>query len=130
MKFEGSYTELMHAGFGRAVMVVCYVMIVVATIGACTVYLVFCGNLLKNAFQIDATIPILLMSVVLAVASWVRSLRNIAFFSLLGLSTFVSRYAYSYYIIGDISLFIAMAVVLIYGFTHFEIKPLDHYVKI
>ena len=32
-------------------------------------------------------------------------------------------------VVGDIALFVAMAVVLIYGFTHFEIKPIDNYVR-
>lgn len=77
-------------------MVAVYAMIVLSVIGSCTVYLVFCGNLLKNAFNVDATLPIVLMACVLTVASWVKSLKDIAFFSLLG----------------DLALFVAMAVVV------------------
>ena len=44
---SSSFAELMQAGLGRVCSVIVYVMIVVSTLGACTVYLVFCGNLVN-----------------------------------------------------------------------------------
>ena len=51
------------------------------------------------------------MGTVLTIFSWVPSLRNISFFSLLG----------------DLALLVAMGVVVYYGATTYEIKPITQY---
>jgi amino acid permease len=106
-----SYAQVMQAAFGQTVGAIAGIIIVVTNLGACTVYLVFVGQLLQTAFGVTPYISIIASAGVLAVASWVKSLRNIAYFSLLG----------------DLSLVVAMTVVLVYAFNFFEIQPLSAY---
>jgi hypothetical protein len=115
MRHQGSYPELVRDAMPQSLkkftQVLIYGMIVFTVMGVCTVYLIFCGKLLLGSFDVDIYLPIAIMATVLAVFSWVPSLKGIAFFSLLG----------------DIALLLAMVVVVYYGFATYTIRPLDYY---
>jgi hypothetical protein len=91
-----------------------YFAIVLTVMGVCTVYLVFCGKLINNLFDLrcDTVIaPIVGMGSFLIVVSWLPSLKKISFLSL----------------VGDAALLVAMICVIVYGAHFYDLKPISEY---
>jgi hypothetical protein len=85
--------------------------------GVCTVYLVFCGKLIINLFELNCDVvipPIVGMGVFLAIVSWLPSLKKISFLSL----------------VGDAALVVAMICVIIYGAHFYDLKPISEYEQV
>mmetsp|Transcript_10590 Transcript_10590/g.17678 ORF Transcript_10590/g.17678 Transcript_10590/m.17678 type:complete len:447 (+) Transcript_10590:28-1368(+) len=119
MKHTGSYPDLLFAAlphpYGTICRFISFWMIFILVMGACTVYLVFCGTLLVKLFNADsATWSIIGMGCVLALISWTPRLKEVAFFSLMG----------------DVALLVAMGVVIAYGIVEFDLKPLSAYQQV
>ncbi|KAL6047109.1 Transmembrane amino acid transporter protein [Balamuthia mandrillaris] len=96
-----SYADLAQATFGKAAGMFTYVFMLIQGLGACAVYVVFCGDLLHAvSSKLSVAEYIIIIGAFEILLSWIKSFRYLSVTSILG----------------DLSLLLGVVVVFAYGF--------------
>lgn len=103
-----TYVDIAREVYGRVVAWTLYAAIVITSIGACSAYLVFCGNMLESVSRgkLESMYWVFILAGPLILFTWIRSFRYLAFTS----------------IIGDIALVLAMITMFVEGFKEESVE--------